>query len=84
MGPRMNVLDGSPGAAVRGARNPLSRSGLALAGANTASKGGTLPVDAGSGVLTADDVLGMFLSALNSWCCPRAKADWVKADPSKA
>lgn len=41
--------------------NPLLRSGLALAGANTAAAGGTPPAEAGNGLLTAVDVLGMDL-----------------------
>jgi CHAT domain-containing protein/tetratricopeptide (TPR) repeat protein len=41
--------------------NPLLRSGLALAGANTALKGGVLPDDAEDGILTAEDVSGLDL-----------------------
>ena len=41
--------------------NPLLRSGLALAGANTFKKGGSLPDDAEDGILTAEDVSGMDL-----------------------
>jgi CHAT domain-containing protein/tetratricopeptide (TPR) repeat protein len=42
--------------------NPLLRSGLALAGANTSIKGGTLPDDAEDGILTAEDVSGLDLT----------------------
>jgi tetratricopeptide (TPR) repeat protein/CHAT domain-containing protein len=41
--------------------NPLLRSGLALAGANTALRGGPLPARAGNGLLLAADVLGLDL-----------------------
>ena len=41
--------------------NPLLRSGLALAGANTFIKGGTLPDEAEDGILTAEDVSGLDL-----------------------
>lgn len=41
--------------------NPLLRSGLALAGANTFSKGGTPPKEAEDGILTAEDVSGLDL-----------------------
>jgi CHAT domain-containing protein len=42
--------------------NPLLRSGLALAGANTWAKGGNLSAEAEDGILTAEDVTGMDLS----------------------
>ena len=42
--------------------NPLLRSGLALAGANTSIKGGTLPDEAEDGLLTAEDVSGLDLT----------------------
>ena len=42
--------------------NPMIRSGMALAGANTWLKNGSLSPDAEDGILTADDVLGMDLS----------------------
>jgi len=42
--------------------NPLLRSGLALAGANTSMKGGTLPEEAEDGILTAEDVSGLDLT----------------------
>ncbi|NER82554.1 MAG: CHAT domain-containing protein, partial [Leptolyngbya sp. SIO1D8] len=41
--------------------NPLLRSGLALAGANTWLKDGALPEDAEDAILTAEDVTGMNL-----------------------
>ena len=41
--------------------NPLLRSGLALAGANTWLKGGDLPPEAEDGLLTAEDVTGLDL-----------------------
>ena len=43
--------------------NPLLRSGLALAGAETFLRGGQLPVAAEDGLLTAEDVTGMDLIA---------------------
>lgn len=43
--------------------NPLLRSGLALAGANTWLKGGTPPAEAEDGLLTAEDVSGLNLLA---------------------
>jgi hypothetical protein len=43
--------------------NPMLRSGLALAGANTWLKGGTLPEEAEDGLLTAEDVTGLDLLA---------------------
>ena len=42
--------------------NPLLRSGLAVAGANTWAKGGKLPIEAEDGILTAEDLAGMDLS----------------------
>ena len=42
--------------------NPLLRSGLAMAGANTFIKGGTLPDEAEDGILTAEDVSGLDLT----------------------
>jgi CHAT domain-containing protein len=44
-----------------GLENPLLRSGLALAGANTFLKGGALPDEAEDGLLTAEDVSGLDL-----------------------
>jgi tetratricopeptide (TPR) repeat protein/CHAT domain-containing protein len=41
--------------------NPLLRSGLALAGANTWNRGGLLPPEAEDGLLTAEDVSGLDL-----------------------
>lgn len=41
--------------------NPLLRSGLALAGANTWLRHGTMPEEAEDGLLTAEDVTGMDL-----------------------
>ncbi len=46
-----------------GLENPLLRSGLALAGANTWLKGETLPPEAEDGILTAEDVSGLDLLA---------------------
>jgi CHAT domain-containing protein/tetratricopeptide (TPR) repeat protein len=43
--------------------NPLLRSGLALAGANTWLRGGTPPEEAEDGLLTAEDVSGLDLLA---------------------
>ncbi len=43
--------------------NPLLRSGLALAGANTWSRRGALPEEAEDGILTAEDVSGLDLLA---------------------
>ncbi|WP_199324114.1 CHAT domain-containing tetratricopeptide repeat protein [Coleofasciculus sp. FACHB-SPT36] len=43
--------------------NPMLRSGLALAGANTWIAGGTLPPEAGKGILFAQDVAGLDLWA---------------------
>jgi CHAT domain-containing protein len=42
--------------------NPLLRSGLALAGANTWLQNGLLPEETEDGILTAEDVSGMDLS----------------------
>ncbi len=42
--------------------NPLARSGLALAGANTWLNGGTVPAEAEDGILNAQDVAGLDLS----------------------
>lgn len=42
--------------------NPLLRSGLALAGANTSLSGGRLPLEAGDGLLTAADATGLDLA----------------------
>jgi CHAT domain-containing protein/tetratricopeptide (TPR) repeat protein len=44
-----------------GMENPLLRSGLALAGVNIWLRGGTTPVEAEDGLLTAEDVTGMDL-----------------------
>jgi len=43
--------------------NPLLRSGLALAGANTWLRGKKLPAQAEDGILTAEDISGMDLTA---------------------
>ncbi|MEW6498141.1 MAG: CHAT domain-containing protein, partial [Cyanobacteriota bacterium] len=45
----------------QGLENPLLRSGLALAGANTWLKNGSLPKEAEDGILTAEDVSGLDL-----------------------
>ena len=55
IGDRMGRLSGI------GMENPLLRSGLALAGANTWLKNGSLPPDAEDGILTAEDVSGLDL-----------------------
>src|SRR5262249_6803533 len=44
-----------------GMEDPMLRSGLALAGANTFLRGGTLPDEAEDGLLTAEDVAGLDL-----------------------
>lgn len=44
-----------------GMENPMMRSGLALAGANTWLRGGTLPPEAGDAILTAEEVAGLDL-----------------------
>jgi hypothetical protein len=44
-----------------GLENPMLRSGLALAGANTWLKEGPLPLEAEDGILTAEDVSGLDL-----------------------
>ena len=41
--------------------NPMLRSGLALAGANTWAQDGNPPIDAEDGILTAEDVTGLDL-----------------------
>jgi CHAT domain-containing protein len=45
----------------QGMKNPLLRSGLALAGANVWLGGGSVPPEAEGGLLTAEDVTGMDL-----------------------
>jgi CHAT domain-containing protein len=47
----------------RRVENPMLRSALALAGANTWAKGGKLPLEAGKGILFAQDVAGLDLWA---------------------
>jgi hypothetical protein len=44
-----------------GMENPMLRSGLALAGANTFLRGAALPAEAEDGLLTAEDVTGLDL-----------------------
>jgi CHAT domain-containing protein len=44
-----------------GLENPMLRSGLALAGANTWLRGGSPPIEAEDGILTAEDVSGLDL-----------------------
>ncbi|WP_052418737.1 CHAT domain-containing tetratricopeptide repeat protein [Methanolacinia paynteri] len=61
------ALGGSGGVEVQrfsgpGFENPLLRSGLALAGANTWAKQGKLPPEAEDGILTAEDVTGLDLT----------------------
>jgi CHAT domain-containing protein len=52
---------GSDQLAGPGMENPLLRSGLALAGANTWLRHGALPPEAEDGLLTAEDVCGLDL-----------------------
>jgi hypothetical protein len=52
------AIDGLSG---HGLENPLLKSGLALAGANTWCRGGPLPAEAEDGILTAEDVSGLDL-----------------------
>jgi len=56
-------LDGGLLGRLARVENPLLRSGLALVGANTWLKGGSLPEDAEDGILMAEDVTGMDLLA---------------------
>jgi CHAT domain-containing protein len=63
---KQGTLSGNIGiraAAVEGPEleNPLLRSGLALAGANTWCRGGSPPLEAEDGILTAEDVSGLDL-----------------------
>jgi CHAT domain-containing protein len=46
----------------KGLENPLLRSGLALAGANTWLQRGSIPAEAEDGLLTAEDVTGLDLA----------------------
>lgn len=46
---------------IENAENPLIRSGLAFAGANTWRHGGPLPPEAEDGILTAEDITGLDL-----------------------
>jgi tetratricopeptide (TPR) repeat protein len=59
----MRGMDGDWGRLSHGMENPLLRSGLALAGANTWLKNGNLPPEAEDGILTAEDVTGLDLLA---------------------
>jgi CHAT domain-containing protein/tetratricopeptide (TPR) repeat protein len=59
----MSALDGGLLARLAHVENPLLRSGLALVGANTWLKGGSLPEEAEDGILMAEDVTGMDLLA---------------------
>jgi CHAT domain-containing protein len=66
VGESSNDLDRSGAASTWGGTvltNPLLRSGLALAGANTWRRGGALPLDAEDGIVTAEDVSGLDLLA---------------------
>jgi CHAT domain-containing protein len=54
--------DGDGGVRLAAPENPLFRSGLALAGANTWLKGGAPPAEAEDGLLTAEDVTGLDLA----------------------
>jgi len=65
-GQQLSAFGGASGAetsrmAGPGLENPLLRSGLALAGANTWCRGGSLPPEAEDGILTAEDVSGLNL-----------------------
>jgi CHAT domain-containing protein/tetratricopeptide (TPR) repeat protein len=56
------IAGGKPGKlSSEGLGNPLLRSGLALAGANTWCRGGELPAEAEDGILSAEDVSGLDL-----------------------
>lgn len=57
-----NVRERSARLSTAELRNPLLRSGLVLAGANTWLRGGQLSEEAEDGILTAEDVAGMDLS----------------------
>ena len=59
----MGALDGGLLGRLAHVENPLLRSGLALVGANTWLKGGSLPQEAEDGILMAEDVTGMDLLA---------------------
>ncbi|WP_171815780.1 CHAT domain-containing tetratricopeptide repeat protein [Anabaena cylindrica] len=52
----ISTLDNFHQAGMQNLQNPLARSGLAFAGANTALNGGRLPAAAEDGILTAQDV----------------------------
>ncbi|NLE03751.1 MAG: CHAT domain-containing protein [Crenarchaeota archaeon] len=52
----LNSLDIAESFICSSISNPMLRSGLALAGANTWAKGGQLPIEAEDGILTAEDV----------------------------
>ena len=57
------VLDDGDRLSGLGMENPMLRSGLALAGANVWLAGGVVPVEAEDGLLTAEDVSSLRLSA---------------------
>lgn len=59
---RTSVRDGAArGQLVNGLENPMLRSGLALAGANTWLRRGTLPPEAEDGILNGEDASGLDL-----------------------
>jgi CHAT domain-containing protein len=55
------IMGSSPGRLSHALENPLLRSGLALAGANTWLQDEPLPAEAEDGILTAEDVSGLDL-----------------------
>jgi CHAT domain-containing protein len=63
LGTMGSALDGGLLGRLGYVENPLLRSGLALLGANTWLKGGSLPEEAEDGMLMAEDVTGMDLLA---------------------
>jgi tetratricopeptide (TPR) repeat protein/CHAT domain-containing protein len=60
--PKQDVSIGTDRLSAQNLENPLLRSGLALAGANTWLQRGQLPLEAEDGILTAEDVTGINLA----------------------